>query len=210
MKHIKRIIALALALALFSVPSFASLKAGKTASTNRVGLIAFTELCATRITTFNTSKGYDFDLPVLDTSPFLCLDGLCFDTSIASVVIDPDDFTVTEVAVIYMAQDASDDTSTFYLINTMGVISALEYDYAQDAVLSAQGSGAMLKGIEDFGNMLPALQSNALGAYATGEMILVYSGNYDYYLAMYNPTKETAADGINAEKYTAYVVARAR
>lgn len=128
------------------------------------------------------------------------------DTSFGTIVLDLETHEVEEVRELFYKVDAKNETNHMYMYTCLAIMSALEYSN-QDEISDKQASYfqkdikvGIHKFLDLWINGIGDKFMNAMISKPTDEM-LVYSGNYDYYIDMF-----TAPEG---EKMF-FLIARAR
>lgn len=183
----KKIIAVILALALVaSFPVFASADSEKT---DRRGSFEFTELFVSRLAEFARVANADYELNISkDPNPYASDDGSIyyFNTSVGTLLIDSGDLSLYGVDLILRNEKLPEDENAMNVIKSVIAISALECNQSEDeglAIVSKYQGGpesAMDIGLSISNEILNAVNSGAL---KDNSEVLVYSGNYDYYIS---------------------------
>lgn len=172
----KKIITLALVLLMLPIAAAAE-------KTTRRGLVEFVELYASRFTAFANENGLEFDVSLFSTiPPWKSGDLLMFETSAGIAGVYPSGYDLHDLVMTFYSLSAGDATNELYATSCMIAISALEYD----AVYEAGPSFARKSAVEDaatiFEEICNRLEETLTQAIETESRVLVYTGNYNYYI----------------------------
>ena len=185
-KIVKQIIAIFLLILM--IPCLAMAKA-----TDRRGTIEFCELYMYRLADYINDKNLDIDIPIsTGWTPFVLDEKILLLTSVGNLEAYKGDFTVSSVQMLVDNLNADDSENERNAYVCIAAISALEFDYYEDAKfelyskVNGSSASAMEEAIRIWCNDFDITSDTCKKAYETGEKVKVYSGNYDYYLIYYS------------------------
>ena len=159
-------------------------------ATHRRGLIEFCELYMQRFTAYQKDNHEDYDIHVMGIAPLILNDNYAmFNSTAGSIDVYLPDYTVSGVTMTYSNLAADAKTNECNFMSCIMAFSALEYDDADDyslyihskikgGVSNATDEVFRIWG-EDISGSLPDKLDIAK---ESGEKVMVYSGNYDYYI----------------------------
>ena len=160
-----------------------------------------TEFCEVAMSRADRLKYSGLDYGIDPAIPFVFPDysgkTISVSTSVGTIYVYPDDLTISEAYMILTKPEDTEEESSTRLIKCALAISALEFSLAEDDIYE------ITKG--QYGSESPTekafaiLNENAsystfVEAEETGEDILIYSGNYDYYVRSYNSERYQAIE----------------
>lgn len=169
-------------------------------ATHRRGLIEFCELYMQRFTAYQKDNHEDYNIHVLgiDNAPYILNDDYAmFNSTAGSIDVYLPDYTVSGITMTYSDLGADVDNNECNFISCIMAISALEYDYADDYSLYIRSkiNGGVSNATDEVfriwgENIAVPLLDKLDIARESGEKIMVYSGNYDYYIAYYSGDRD--------------------
>lgn len=124
-----------------------------------------------------------------------------------TLYIHPEDYTLAKVLMTFMVINGPESTNETALASCVVAMSALEYDYNAGEILKLGPNSATAVDIT-----LSILSENVLEAYKkagsdpscfVNEPVLIYSGNYDYFLQAFAPADQSVS-------YVLYLIAQER
>jgi len=162
-------------------------------TTKRRGITEFCELVINRADRLE-ELGLDFGIE--PSNLFLMMPSFdektnSVSTAIGYVDVYPDDFTISGADLAIYNPDFSDEENDQYCAKCALAISALEYDYSYDEMYFITGN--RLNSINPLFVGFDIIHDNAQRengdslldeAAETGQKVLLYSGNYDYYIRL--------------------------
>lgn len=195
-----------------SVSLFLSLLFGVCVSAAPTNLRVATEFCELAMSRADRLKysGLDFDIKPGTSMVFPSFDGKTksITTAVASIYVDPDDFTIHEANMILSRPGETEEEGNNNFAKCAIAISALEFNSTDDDLYSIAGdllyesestTDESFKILND--SIILSDGSNAFTkAMETGEDILIYSGNYDYYVRYYDMEEYQALAVIALER----------
>lgn len=151
--------------------------------TDKRGLVEFVELYTQRMDEYQQVNGTTFDLMPGTSTPSFWTGELQIVESLAgSIGVYPGDFTVHDVLMTLSVSSDEESANQQSYISCAAAMSALEFDASQDKGFRVIDSSAMKEAILNIGNIYIDLGDILDKVKTTGSRVLVYSGNYDYYV----------------------------
>jgi len=143
--------------------------------------VEFLELYAKRITELQSMTGVDLGVELGSSTidPFLSHGDLVFSSAAGLVTVNMDDYTINHIIMDFYYPAKEDNTSN--IMNCLVAISALEYDYVGESILSLSNTTPLEEVMQTMvaSNYFEAI-SNAMNS---KDKVQLFSGNYDYSLA---------------------------
>lgn len=184
-------------------------------NTKRHGALEFSELYTARLSEAFAYMKIDSDIQVSKDMVWGQLDGDTITVSFNGGIIDIflEDFTVLSLDAKLYDFRKTDDENSVLMTQCIAAFSALEYDDIEDSLFDMYsragiGSGAKNATEESFRiwseSIIPTFEKTITKAVKSGDEILLYSGNYDYYVVYFS--KE--GNGVSFEELR--MVARSR
>ena len=163
-------------------------------STDTCCLVDFCELFAQRYVAYQKDNNNSYEIPANNfVLPASDGDMIQIQTTPATLTIDKDDFSICQATIELDNSLLSDEESNKMSIRCIMALSALEYPF--DVQNAENKSIGVWKN-----QILPAIKKlNFNSLNSKSERILIYSGNYDYYLSSLE-TSIAKYYYINAEK----------
>lgn len=164
--------------------------------TKKRHLIEYTELTMKRFMEFEKKYGKDYDMRV--STQFVpyreYLEEYEVDSTFGTVSFDKEDFSVTRVIMTMSVVSAEPLQNEEFMFECVAVMSALEYDETDNSVfelnrkISKNGpSSAFDKTVEIWvDEVMKNVDEIENSDVNIGDEMLVYSGNYDYYVSSMN------------------------
>ena len=172
----KKIITLALVLLLLPVVASAE-------KTTRRGLVEFVELYASRFAVFASENGLDFDTaPLSPLPPWKSGDLLMFETSAGTAGVYPGGYDLHDLVMTFYSLSDDDADNELYATSCVMAISALEFDAQYEIGPSLARKSAVEDAATIFDEIGNGLEDTLTQAMEETRRVLVYSGNYDYYI----------------------------
>lgn len=158
------------------------------------GAFEFTELYIKRLTEYKASyANVEVDINIIPSELIVTANNTgVISVTAGTMEIDLTDYSLVGLTLILQDADADNSENRQYQAKAITAIAALEYSDADDAFLkmtSEKNISDTLKGsIGEASAIMREIQTQwkdgALNtAIQTGDPVLVYSGNYDYYIA---------------------------
>lgn len=159
-------------------------------TTNRVGLVDFCELYTERYITVQKKRGIEdnrmgMNFGVLANAG----DFLFVSTTAGEVNVCKDTLEITEATFTLFDLDADSATNDRHSMSFVSALSALEFDclderqISLDSVLHGGPKDAFEKSVGIYNDEIFDIVNNYdVSKARSGDRVLVYSGNYDYYL----------------------------
>jgi hypothetical protein len=185
----KRILCLLLVLLVIPVSSAFAAK------TERVEAFGFYGLYVKRMMEYQTIYGGDYEFRVEGLNyPIQFGKEIEVNTAAADFTIDLDDFKIKEAMIIIFMSDSTSKENLFRNISACVAMSALEYSERKENIMKLQykaGIGrapsAIQLMVELFATEIQEKIDKAISQKSPNR-ILVYSGNYDYYISYFVPS----------------------
>ena len=186
----KRFLLLLIVIVLLPINCFAS----SVKPTEKRGAIEFTELFMKRLSEYYAEESYEVTLSLNDTSPIVFDDSIIVSCSAGMLEIDLSTFSVLSLMTTFHGEYDSEQKGIENTLKLFSAIAALEYSSLDEELMDAQNivnkysnteETSVLKEVEKtVYTIMNKLKegNNKSRLIDLREKILVYSGNYDYYL----------------------------
>lgn len=159
--------------------------------TEKRGLVEFVELYTQRMDEYQQETGAEFSmLPGYYVPPFQAEDLLYVESLAGSIGIHPEDLAIHDVLMTFVVTSDDQAASKQAYVSCAAALSALEYDTSQDKGFHVLNSSALQESLDIVRKIYGDIGEALVDVQATGSRVLVYSGNYDYYLDLQE--KDTA------------------
>jgi len=179
-------------------------------STDARGAFEFCELFCQRFTEYVKDDELDYDLYIQKdfVSPIAPVGTIMIEVAAGLMCINEDDFTVHQLMMTLFDENASDEKNVENSVICVMAMSALEYDYTDNNIFAqkAKAFGGPASGVEaaiDVWNndIIPIITTEKMRQQVieTKERVLIYSGNYHYYLSYFS-------DEYNGEKLSYFML----
>lgn len=169
---------IALVLVLLMLPAVASAE-----KTDRRGLVEFIELYASRFAVFAHENGLEFDAaPLSSLPPWKSGDLLMFETSAGTAGVYPGGYDLHDLVMTFYSLSDDDADNELYATSCVIAISALEFDAQYEVGPSPARKSAVEDAAAIFEEMGNGLEEALTQSMEEGGRVLIYSGNYDYYV----------------------------
>lgn len=173
---VKKIIALVLLLLM--LPAAASAE-----KTDRRGLVEFIELYASRFAVYAYENGLEFDTaPLSSLPPWKRGDLLMFETSAGTAGVYPGGYDLHDLVITFYSLSDDDADNELYATSCVIAISALEFDAQYEVGPSLARKSAVEDAAAIFEEMGNGLEEALTQSMDGGCRVLIYSGNYDYFV----------------------------
>ena len=160
-------------------------------ATEKRGLVEFVELYTQRMDAYQQETGTSFDLIPGTSMPSFWTGELQIVESLAgSIGVYPGNFTVHDVLMTFVVTSDDQAANKQAYVSCAAALSALEYDVSQDRGFHVLNSSALQESLDIVRNIYGNIGDSLVDVQAAGSRVLVYSGNYDYYLDLLE--KDTA------------------
>lgn len=159
-------------------------------TTNRVGLVDFCELHTKRYVFAQQERDVDNDIIGANYGVLANVDDFLFvSTSAGNVNVYKNTLEINEATFTLYDFDSDEATNDRHSMNFVSALSALEFDYLDerqislDSVLHGGPKNAFEKSAVIYNDeIFDIVNSYDISKARSGDRVLVYSGNYDYYL----------------------------
>lgn len=154
--------------------------------TDRRGLIEFVELYTQRITEYQKDNGIDQNIIFESFAPPYTKDNyLILGSTAGSIGINQEDYTVHDVIMTLFISSTNDAYND--VMSCIASISALEYDSTDDSLFKLMKSSAMERATYIMDEEIGKILEDALAKAAeSNQKVIVYSGNYEYFVEYYS------------------------
>lgn len=172
----KKIIAMVLALLMIPIAATAE-------KTARRGLVEFIELYTSRFTAYAKENDLEFDTsPLSALPPWKSGDLLMFETSAGTASVYPSGYDLHDLVMTFYSLSDDDADNELHATSCVMAISALEYDAQYEVGPSFVRKSAVEDAVAIFDEIGNGLEETLTRAMETESRVLVYTGNYDYYV----------------------------
>ena len=151
--------------------------------TEKRGLVEFVELYMQRMDEYQQVNETNYNLtPGTFTSPSWNGELQIVESLAGSIGVYPGDFTVHDVLMTFAVNPGEESANEQAYVSCAVAMSALEYDAIRDTTFRLIKSSAIQESILTIGDIYLNLGETLDKVKASGSRVLVYSGNYDYYV----------------------------